>query len=218
MITGVVAYCLAVVQIFLGPKEDRVGTGSGEEARVEGQSTGVRTSKIQQDIIPAVGEQGECSTNDGKTDLICPMEVGSDHVKVKSGSCQKQCSKVSIEIEIPGLLIAATKSQGMRQGALDNIKEDQGTEMKTEGRPRRMSVIFVKEVEHTDVWGMQARVNRARRWSFTTQDIRTTPSGHSKIADKDKFVDMSNKETKARWNPDEMTPGPSRTGLHLPSQ
>ena len=170
MISGVLSYCLTVYQIFLGPKEDKVGTGSGEEAGVEGESTEVWTTgyrNIQQDIIAVVGGQGECSTNNAtawpemgekkkitknadslskesielkgiqaKQNLICPMEVRSDPVKgsgakrvpwkVKSGSCQEQGSKLSVEMEIPGLAInpkADTKTQGMKPGALDNNKE-----------------------------------------------------------------------------------------------
>ena len=70
MVTGVLSYCLAVYQIFLGPKEDQVGTGSGEEAGVEagveGESTDVWTTgyrNVQEDIIAVVCEQRECSTN-----------------------------------------------------------------------------------------------------------------------------------------------------------
>ena len=155
-----------------------------------------------------------------KDDLICPMEVGSDPVKgssakrvpwkVKSGSCQERGSKPSVEMEIPGFAIdpeADTKTQDMKQGALNNNKEAPATETpkKTEGWLRPMGVTYVKDSDHTGVCGMQALRRRStttvkdsdhtgvwgmqalRRRSTTTKDIRMIPSGHSKkIADKDK--------------------------------
>ena len=59
MVTGVLSYILAVYQIFLGLEEDKVVTGSSEEAGVEMESM----TMAREDIRAGVGGLGQCSLN-----------------------------------------------------------------------------------------------------------------------------------------------------------
>ena len=59
MVTGVLSYILAFYQIFLGLEEDKVVTGSSEEAGVEMEATPM----AQEDITAGVGGLRRFSTN-----------------------------------------------------------------------------------------------------------------------------------------------------------
>ena len=116
MVSGVLSYLLAVYQIFLGLKEDKVVTGSGQEAGLGMESI----TRAHEDIASGLGGLGQCSTNSAtvwpemerqrksrREHRDSPMEVGSDPVegskakivagKVKSGSRQ-QAGLLKVEI------------------------------------------------------------------------------------------------------------------------
>ena len=137
MVIGVLSYILAVYQIFLGLEEDKVVTGSSEEAGLEMEST----TMAQEDLTAGVSRLGQCSSNNTtvwpeverkrqeKTrrenlhNLSCPTEVGTDPAegssarrvpgKVKSGSQLLAVSKIKVEIEIPGLILENSENKDL---------------------------------------------------------------------------------------------------------
>ena len=122
MVSGVLSYLLAVYQIFLGLKEDKVVTGSGQEAGLEMESI----TMAHEDIASGLGGLGQCSTSNAtvwpemeserqkkarREHQDSPMEVGSDpaegsKVKIVSGKVMSGCrqqagSQLKVESEIP---------------------------------------------------------------------------------------------------------------------
>ena len=147
MVTGVLSYILAVYQIFLGLEEDKVVTGSSEEAGVEMEPT----TMAQEDITAGFGGLGQCSSNtttvwpegerkrqektrrENRDNLSCPTEVGSDPPEgtsasrvpgnVKLGSRQQAGSQLKVEMEIPGLILEYSENK-------DLYAENERTKMK----------------------------------------------------------------------------------------
>ena len=93
MATGVLSYCLAGYQIFLGLEEDKVGTGSDEEAGVE-VFTDMRTTKKQEDIRAIGGGLGEGSSKNATV----RTETGRERKVKKKITSTCRLSKDSIEL------------------------------------------------------------------------------------------------------------------------
>ena len=148
MVTGVLSYCLAFYQVFLGLEEDRLVTGTDEEAGVEAESIDVWATNAQEDITAGVWELGECSTNNAKLwqDMESekqeitrranrdtqrerdsdPFEGGSAKRvlgKVKSGSSQQLGSPLTVDVEIPGLVLESSKNKDAEAENKQFIKE-----------------------------------------------------------------------------------------------
>ena len=134
MVSGVLSYLLAVYQIFMGLKEDKIVTGSGQEAGLE-----MGSITMAQEVISAgVGGLGKCSTNKAtvwpemkkerqeksssknQDNFDCPMEAESDPAegssakrapgKVRFGSPQQARSQLKVEMEIPGLIMETSEN------------------------------------------------------------------------------------------------------------
>ena len=95
MVSGVVSYCLAVYQIFLGLQEDKVGTSSGEEADGEDQPMDVLGTKEKEDSTAGVSGQGECSTNNATV----WSEMGREREEKILKKCTHRLSKESMELK-----------------------------------------------------------------------------------------------------------------------
>ena len=148
MVTGVLSYCLAFYQVFLGLEEDRLVTGTDEEAGVEAESIDVWATNAQEDITAGVWELGECSTNNatlrqdmesekqeitrrGNRDIQREREsdpfegVSVKRVlgKVKSGSSQQLGSPLTVDVEIPGLVLESSENKEVEAENKQFIKE-----------------------------------------------------------------------------------------------
>ena len=138
MVTGVLSYCLAVYQIFLGLEEDKVGTGIDEEAGVEAEASDVWTITAQEDMTADVSGLGECLTNNATVwpDFVSEREQNKERdnknslsiesIKLKGSESVKgsTCSAkrasfgarrgLGMEMEIPGFVLETSENKGLR--------------------------------------------------------------------------------------------------------
>ena len=121
MVSGVLAYLLAVYQIFLGLEEDKVVTLSGEEAGEEGQPEEKEKENQSKESIKLKGKgakHGEVGSD---------SEEGSSSDQRVSGnfeSGQERGLEINVEIYIPGFVME--KSQNKKSGAEHNRIRNKG--------------------------------------------------------------------------------------------
>ena len=108
MVSGVLAYLLAVYQIFLGLQEDKVVTDSGEEAGQEGQPENV--ARELEDIAAGGGDRRLCPTDNA---TVWP-EMGNEREEKKRGKEKESQSKESIKL----------KGKGAKHGEVGSDSEE----------------------------------------------------------------------------------------------
>ena len=110
MVSGVLAYLLAVYQIFLGLEEDKVVTDSGEEAGQEGQPENVWTTRELEDIAAGGGDLRPRPTDKA---TVWP-EMGREREEMTRGKGKENQSKESIKL----------KGKGAKHGEVGSDSEE----------------------------------------------------------------------------------------------
>ena len=94
MVSGVLSYLLAVYQIFMGLKEDKIVTGGGQEAGLEMTTMAM----AQEDITAGVGGLRRFSTNNA---TVWPkMKSERQEISRRENGDSLSCSINSMEVEV----------------------------------------------------------------------------------------------------------------------
>ena len=215
MVSGVLSYLLAVYQIFMGLKEDKIVTGSGQEAGLEMDSI----TMAQEDITAGAGGLGQCSTNkatvrpemkskrqekarrENRDSFDFPMEVGSDPAKgssakrapgkVRFGSPQQARSQLKVEMEIPGLIMETLENKDLYAENKLITKKGKVTYPGYSTRDSTLTPVGPKEARREDEASPEEAGSRKSQVSKNVQ-----PTGETWQLRGDKWV-----EIKANKNP-----------------